>query len=191
MSMHTPTTQVLRDEHRWILEVADVLQRVVEAEAETESLDMDAAEKCVRFIRLFADACHHGKEEDLLFVEMEHAGMSRSSGPIAVMLEEHRIGREFVGVMRKALDDAKAGESDAVQRFVNGAYGYVELIRNHILKEDHVLFDIADRIVDGPACKTLCSAYDGVCAQRFEGCTKAQLEELANELRDQYPAPTG
>jgi hemerythrin-like domain-containing protein len=185
--MPTPTTQVLRDEHVWILEIADVLECVVEAEATTETLDMEAADKCVRFIRLFADACHHGKEEDLLFPEMENAGLSRTSGPIAVMLEEHRMGREYVGVMRKALDDVKAGDGGAVRTFVDGAYSYIQLIRNHIMKEDHVLFDIADRVVDGPACKTLCTAYDGVCAQRFEGCTKAQLEELANELRDQYP----
>lgn len=188
MSMHTPTTEVLRDEHVWILEIVDVLERVVEAGAEPGSLDVDAAKKCVQFIRLFADACHHGKEEDLLFPELEHRGMSREEGPIAVMLHEHRVGRELVSDMSRALDELGAGHDHALRNFASAAYGYVELMRNHILKEDNVLFDIADQIVDGPACKNLCTAYDDVCAQRFEGCTKAQLEEIAIELKTKYPA---
>ena len=190
MTQGSEATQVLREEHVWILEVAGVLERVVEAEAETESLDVDAAEKCVQFIRLFADACHHGKEEDLLFTELENVGMSRESGPVAVMLEEHRLGREFVNKMRQALDELASGDGDPVRAFVNAAYGYVDLIRGHIMKEDHVLFDIADRVVDGPACRNLCTAYDRVCSQQFEGCTKAQLEQLAGELRQRYPAAT-
>ena len=46
-----------------------------------------------RFFRDFADKCHHGKEEDRLFVKMVEAGFLQNSGPIAVMLSEHDAGR--------------------------------------------------------------------------------------------------
>jgi hemerythrin-like domain-containing protein len=186
--MNGDTTRVLREEHGWILEVAGALERIVEAEALSGSLDTEAARKAVQFIRLFADACHHGKEEDLLFPALEEAGMSRAAGPIAVMLEEHRQGRAYARAMLGALDAIESGDETAARAFVDAAYGYVELIRGHIMKEDQVLFHMADQLVGAEACRRLCDAYDGVCTGEFEGCTKAQLQALAEELREAYPA---
>jgi len=67
---HTTPTAVLRDEHVLILEVADTLERMLADEADGVPLDFDAVDRCITFFRLFADACHHGKEEDLLFPEL-------------------------------------------------------------------------------------------------------------------------
>ena len=136
----------------------------------------------MKFIRLFADACHHGKEEDLLFTTLEEHGMPRDAGPIAVMLYEHRLGREHVAAMVAALPGARRAEEGAVPRLVNAGRSYVELIRNHILKEDNVLFDMADQMVGGMARSALCAAYDESCHHSFEGCTKVQLEELGREI---------
>jgi hemerythrin-like domain-containing protein len=62
--------------------------------------------------------------------------------------------------------------------------GYVNLIRGHIQKEDHVLFQMADQAVRGPSCRSLCTAYGAVCARRFEGHTKEQLQELGTRIRE-------
>ena len=174
-------TSRLREEHQLILQVADAMQAQV-AEADAGNWDFEAFDQCVTFIRLFADACHHGKEEDLLFPELEKAGMSRQQGPIAVMLEEHRIGREYVRFMLDALEPAKAGDEDARARLRNAANGYVELIRSHIMKEDHVLFNMADHVVRGSSCQSLCVAYGAVCARRFEGHSKEELASLAGTI---------
>jgi len=173
-------TQVLRDEHRSILRVSDVLEWLL-AEA-VERLDYDRIEKCVSFVRLFADACHHGKEEDLLFPALEEQGMSRDHGPIAVMLHEHRIGRAHAATMAEALEPARAGDVEARTRLVAAGRDYIDLIRHHILKEDNVLFDMADDMVEGPACARLCAAYDGTCDHHFDGQTKDDLEALGREI---------
>jgi len=174
-------TARLRDEHQLILQVSDAMQALI-ADAEQENWDFDTLEDCITFIRLFADACHHGKEEDLLFPELEKAGMSRQQGPIAVMLEEHRIGREYVRFMSEALEPARAGHEAARARLRNSAQGYVQLIRAHILKEDHVLFNMADHVVRGSSCRSLCAGYGAVCARRFEGHSKEELEALAGSI---------
>jgi hemerythrin-like domain-containing protein len=41
------------------------------------------------------DVCHHGKEENSLFPELEKKGMPRNAGPIAVMLMEHEMTRKL------------------------------------------------------------------------------------------------
>jgi len=182
--MNDTATQMLRVEHRLILEVASVLERTLDAGGE----DHDTLGDCVAFFRLFADACHHGKEEDLLFPALEREGMPVDAGPIAVMLHEHRIGREFIRRMADALPRSGDGDPAGADEVADAGRGYVELIREHIAKEDGILFEMADGMVTGPACKDLCSAYDEVCARRFEGKTLEDLEGLAESLRDRYPA---
>jgi len=175
-------TEMLRAEHRLILEVASVLERVLEIGGG----DHDTLGDCVAFFRLFADACHHGKEEDLLFPALQDEGMPGDAGPIAVMLHEHRLGREFIRRMSDALPRSGSGDSAAAVEVADAGRGYIELIRGHIAKEDGILFEMADGMVIGPACRDLCSAYDEVCARRFEGRTLQDLEDLAESLRGRY-----
>ena len=114
--------------------------------------------------------------------------MPHDAGPIAVMLEEHRRGREYAGRMLENLELARAGDDTALQRLRGAARDWVELIRAHILKEDHVLFEMADEMVRGPACRALCRRYDEVCARHFEGRNHVGLEALAADLERRVSA---
>jgi hemerythrin-like domain-containing protein len=185
MPDHDTATRGLREEHQWILKVTGALEDIFDREPDN-NLDYDAIEDCVSFIRLFADACHHGQEEDLLFPELEARGMPRDSGPVAVMLREHQIGRGLVGHMKKALPEARGGDPDARNILVNSGRGYIQLIRAHIQKEDNVLFNFADQLVTGRACENLCKEFGVVCRRVFEGKTKEELEALAEALLEKY-----
>ena len=183
----TPT-DMLREEHQLILKILDVVQSLLE-KGDAGEWDFDAWDDCVAFFRLFADACHHGKEEDLLFPELEARGMPRDGGPIAVMLLEHKQGRALVAQMAGALQDARSGEIEPLKRLEHAARAYLELLRAHIYKEDNVLFNMADSMVEKPACQKLCAQYDVVCARHFEGNTKEELEALAGNLLDRFGHP--
>lgn len=186
MGANGSPTQILRDQHRNILRIAAILEEILSRGPLDGTLDFDAVADCIAFIRLYADALHHGKEEDLLFPELEEAGMSRDAGPIAVMLEEHRQGRAFARTMADALDAARKGDDDAERSLVQAAYGYIDLIRAHIGKEDNVLFNMADEMIDDARCRSLCAAYDGVCRRSFDGCTVSELEGILQRLAERY-----
>lgn len=180
---HTSSpTAVLREEHQLILKVAHRLDGMLAADNEGAPLDYDTVGRCITFFRLFADACHHGKEEDLLFPGMEAQGMSRDTGPIAVMLYEHDQGRAFVRAMASSIEAARDGDAAAGSELREAAQGFIDLIVAHISKEDDVLFNMADGMIGGSACETLCARYDEVCARRFEGRSKEDLERLAGEI---------
>jgi hypothetical protein len=66
----TPTDQ-LKEEHEGILLMLRILEKVSAKLKSGEKVDPDHLERIVEFFRVFADKCHHGKEEDLLFPEME------------------------------------------------------------------------------------------------------------------------
>lgn len=139
--------EVLMQEHRTIERVLDAL------EAATDALDrkqpvrpgffLDAAE----FIAGFADGCHHHKEEDVLFDAIVASGLPAGEGPVPVMLMEHEQGRAFTRTMREAARRLGEGDATAARRVVASARGYVALLRDHIMKEDEVLFPMADELL--------------------------------------------
>jgi len=196
MSVERATT-ALRDEHARILEVVGVLERILDARTgglddgalDDRALDVGALEECTQFFRLFTDACHHGKEEDVLFPELVEQGVPGEEGPIAVMLREHQQGRMLIRRMRAALAALKGGVVAAADELDAAGRGYIDLIRDHIGKEDHVLFEMADGLLEGPPCQRVCRAYHEVCSRRFDGRTHADLEALATSLLEAYPPP--
>jgi len=173
-------TGVLRDEHQLILGVVDVLRGQL---ANTDLRpDLDVVDRCIAFFRLYADLCHHGKEEDLLFPELIEHGMPEDAGPIAVMLSEHEQGRVYVRGMKEAMTGTRSGEEDAESLLRANATNFIDLIQAHIGKEDGILFEMADNLVTGDSCRALCSRYDATHENRFEGQTKHDLEQIAGAL---------
>jgi hemerythrin-like domain-containing protein len=139
-------TQVLKDEHALILEALDAIERKLSALEAGAALDRAYFEKAVQFLRTFADQCHHGKEENLLFKTMVDRGFPREAGPIAVMLHEHDTGRSFIQGMAEGT--AAAGtDPAAAKRIVENGRGYIGLLRSHIHKENNILFPMADNVL--------------------------------------------
>jgi hemerythrin-like domain-containing protein len=71
----------------------------------------------LEFFQIFADRCHHGKEEDCLFPLLERKGLPREGGPIGVMLHEHGQGRELIQKMRESAEAFAAGRNEASMMF--------------------------------------------------------------------------
>lgn len=98
----------------------------------------------VRFLRGYADELHHGKEEELLFEKMVAAGFPREAGPVAVMRLEHERGRALVREL-KALGEKDEWTAVDRRRAVELPFEFAALLRGHILKEDRILYPMAEQ----------------------------------------------
>jgi hemerythrin-like domain-containing protein len=140
-------TDILMQEHEVILRVIGTLEiqadRLAAGQDVRPGFFLDAAD----FIKGFADGCHHKKEEGVLFEAMAAAGLPKQTGPIAVMLTEHEQGRAFTRDMREAANRLAAGDGTARIEVVNDARGYAALLRQHIQKENGILFPLADQVI--------------------------------------------
>lgn len=138
-------TDILKQEHRAIERVLTVLENIVGRMENGEAVSLHIVRDAIQFIQQFADQCHHGKEENILFTAMEQKGFSRDFGPLAVMLHEHEEGRSYVRGMLGALEAYESGRSEAIEELAFNARSFSQLLRDHIMKEDNVLFVIADQ----------------------------------------------
>jgi len=141
------STQILMDEHRIIERVLAALQVAAERLSRGEAIQPVFFENTALFIKNFADGCHHRKEEGILFVAMQEAGILVQGGPIGVMLAEHEQGRVFTRAMKDAAQKWETGDLSARAVIVQNALDYVALLRQHINKENNILFLMADRVI--------------------------------------------
>ncbi len=184
--MH-PAIRILMDEHREIEKVLGALETWVSAATPGSGLDRAPAARFARFFRQFADAAHHGKEEDILFAALLERGFSAQNGPVAVMLYEHTLGREHVGALRafgSGEGAPSAAESDGL---VAHAASYVPLLSAHIQKEDNILYPMALRVLAEPELDALAARYEAFEKQAFADGSRDELLRLAGDLATAFP----
>ena len=121
-------TTALRSEHDHILAMIACLVSACKAAENDDRLDSDTFRAGLDFIQNYADALHHAKEEGLLFPALEAAGMPRRGGPIAVMLDEHELGRTYVRQIGKNLEAATNGDNSALQLVLRFTLAYAESV---------------------------------------------------------------
>lgn len=168
---------ILKSEHRVIEDVIKSLemgaQLLEQGKDVRPGFFMDASD----FIKGFADGCHHRKEEGVLFKEMADYGVPVDGGPIGVMLAEHEQGRIFTRGMREAAQRLENGDDSARQDIVRNALGYATLLRQHIYKEDNILFPMAERVIP--------VSQQGKVAEDFE---RVEHEETGEGIHEKYLA---
>lgn len=179
--------KLLMEEHRVIEQVIGCLAKMAETAVATGELNTDHAGKAIEFIQHFADHCHHAKEEDQLFKLMNQRGFSAEQGPVAAMLHEHEQGRFHVGAMKEALQRYEGGEKNAVRHFATHAHAYCNLLTAHILKEDFILYPMAQQAFDKADEQRLIEEFDEVEQQHAEH--HELFLQVAAELGEYYQVP--
>lgn len=175
-------TQNLENDHFQILRLIKVMGQVTKS---TE-YNVEHLELIVKVIREFADAFHHAKEETLLFPLMVQKGFSIESGPVAVMLHDHKEGRDYVKGMIENITRLKRGEADALKVIYNNMNGYAVLLTDHIGKENNVLFRMADKVFSNADQESLLDAFSKVEGSQPEGMRAVDYVSIIDSLEAAY-----
>jgi len=174
-------TQELKNEHRGVELMLRILTAVSERLGRGEALHIQHMEGIMEFLTIFVDKCHHGKEEEFLFPALEAAGVPRDGGPIGVLLSEHEQGRRLVSKLKQFIADHRSGDQQANAGIQETVTAYVNLLQQHITKEDTVFFPMADARLD--------AARDTILFEDFEKLERERIgvgkHEAFHALLDQ------
>ena len=182
-------TDILSHEHRVIEQVLTCLEKRAERCEAGGKLAAQPAQDAVEFFRHFADRCHHAKEEAHLFPAMEAKGFSREGGPTGVMIYEHELARAHVRAMGEAVAAASAGDAPSLKQFSQHARSYIALLRQHIEKEDHCLYAMANQAFSEEDQQKLLATFEQVEREELGSGTHEKFLEVANELADRFGVP--
>jgi hemerythrin-like domain-containing protein len=178
-------TDILVEEHTVIERVLDALESAVQSLEEGGSVEPDFFIGVTDFAKGFADGCHHKKEEDVLFKAMIAHGVPVENGPIGVMLIEHEQGRIYTRDMREAAQRLKAGDEAARGDIIRNGRSYVTLLRQHIAKENRVLFPMADQVIPRAEHDAVAAGFDQVEHKETGPGVHEKYLSLAEELEKQ------
>jgi len=174
--------ETLMNEHRLIERVLDALVAFSEEVRRKGTTEKEELARFVTFVREFADACHHGKEEDILFAAMVDHGFPRSGGPIAVMLHEHDEGRALVRILKVHAEQAAPWSDGERQAIADAASAFSRMLHQHIHKEDAVLYPMAEQHLPPEAMERVAAACERYEDEKTGSGEHERLHALADAL---------
>ncbi len=177
METTVKATSILSDEHKNISKVVGALVAERDNLKSGGALDKEFFEKAVDFIKNYADKSHHAKEEDILFVEVHKDGVEMHCDPIPQMLHEHDEGRNCV---KNIVDGLNEGDNEKI---IAGTTGYTDLIKEHIFKEDNILYPMADDALNDQAQESMLEKFKEA-ANKFADGELDRLIEIANDFEN-------
>lgn len=175
-------TSLLRHEHEAILRMLDVTEEAARRIKQGIPVAPEVIPGLLEFFRVFADRCHHGKEEECLFPLLREKGLPQQGGPVAVMLHEHDLGRDLIRNMVVASEAVAAGNSSSILQWAHAATDYVELLRAHIAKENDILFVMAERLLSQPEQAELLEAFEKIETNKIGAGTHERLHGMMEKL---------
>ena len=174
-------TDILEEEHRFIQQVVGALPQLTGMLQAGRPVEPSLFLEIVEFMRMFADKCHHGKEEVHLFPLLVQRGVPVTGCPIGALSYEHQQGRALVSGLAEAAQAYARGDDGAVASVAEKLHGITELYPNHIWKEDYLLFPMTNKVLGAGDHKDLMEKF--IQADETLGYDmQRRFEEMALEL---------
>lgn len=128
-------------EHRLIERMLSVIKDVLVKIESGHKVDPVFVDVAVDFIRIYADRTHHGKEEDILFRELNNKPLKAEDRQIMKeLIEEHVFGRKTTKALVDANTRYRNGDDTALSEVAAKLQTLAEFYPKHIEKEDKMFF---------------------------------------------------
>jgi hemerythrin-like domain-containing protein len=135
---------LLMIEHRLIERMISIIQDMLARVEKVQSIDPLFVDKVVDFIRIYADRTHHGKEEDILFRDLNGKDLSDEDRRVMnELVEEHVFGRKTTKALVEANTRYRNGDASALGEVIGCLRTLVDFYPKHIKKEDKIFFPAA------------------------------------------------
>ena len=176
----------LRNEHRGVETMLGILENMTARYAQELDVDAQDLDAVLEFLSVFVDQCHHGKEEEFLFPALEAAGVPKDHGPIGVMLQEHQQGRRLVAELGDVSEKLKFGDRSAGKTIAKIYADYVDLLKQHIEKEESILFHMAEDMLGSGKKYELWEAFEKLEKERIGPGRHEAFHQLLDRLQQAY-----
>jgi hemerythrin-like domain-containing protein len=132
-------TDHLIQEHRMILRAIYVLKAMAERARDLKLPDPGDVAWLLGFFKGFADEHHQVKEEAIFFPALKKTALGKTAGQLNHLVAEHEQERSIINGLQDAM---RTRDFDAFAYFGGR---FAEVLANHIYKEDHILFELAEK----------------------------------------------
>ena len=173
------------EEHRQIKNMLNVMRSACYQLITNQIFVQEDFKLMIEFVRQYADAHHHGKEEQLFFNRMvDELGPAAEKIVTHGMLVEHDLGRLFIQNLEESILRFSEGHKSSKLDIVAHAIGYTHLLQRHIDKEDRVVYPFAEKNFSQ---ESLQSIEDAFIQHEQSATTSQHYLNILNQLQTKYP----
>jgi len=171
-------------EHRLIEQIVPLMQKEIRDIQGSKRADVVFIEQAVDFFRTYTDRTHHGKEEEILFKELEKKPLSPDHERILKeLMKEHVYARDNVKGLVQSGQRYNEGNVEALGDIVTHLSNLIALYPGHIEKEDKAFFfPVMDYFTPEEQNKMLAEFYEfdrKMIHEKYQGI----MEQLGANVR--------
>jgi len=172
-------SRFLTDEHKTIRRAVDVLNAMTARAEQNVNVDIHDVNALLMFLHYFGDVCHQAKEETILFPALQSSEGFTSSFDPGALLKGHNEERALIEQTQLTLF------TDNHSEFVASARKLINVLSEHLTKEESVVFPLAEQILTRE--KAMEIGYRMQEADANFGYTQRKLLlDLLQQLADKY-----
>lgn len=128
-------------EHRLIDRMLKLMRVELDRIGAYGRVDLELIDAFVTFIKEYADICHHGKEERILFARLVEKPLPTDMKRLVNdLIQEHRFVRNLTNELVRAKDRYVDGEPEGKAGIISSINSIVEFYPRHVEKEEKHFF---------------------------------------------------
>lgn len=175
------------EEHELIGRMLTVIRKACLGIMQGKEISYEDFEQMIDFVRNYADAHHHGKEEKFLFKAMEERLGALGQKLIRNgMLVEHDLGRLYMNDLKEALERTKHGDEESKLDVIANAVSYTHLLERHIAKENEVVYTFGERQLTQEVMDAVNTQTEAFEAETDGLGIKEKYMQLVTRLEEKY-----
>jgi len=135
----------LKEDHKLVRRYLDNLLLAHDFLVEQETVPASVFEKTLKFSKDFMNKYHHYREEYILFLKLAEKKGGSIDPQIVSLRDQHERSRDLVSKIKEALNGYEKGDEVATSRLAENVGYYVSLERQHVNRENHVFYPMAEK----------------------------------------------
>jgi branched-chain amino acid transport system ATP-binding protein len=185
------TLNIIRDEHRSIGAILHGMEYLVDrVRTRKAKIDPRVFSAMIYYLDTFSERMHHPKEDRYLFQALRSHG-GEAAAVVADLEREHAAGGEALKRLEQSLVRYEEGGDKEFPAFAAAVAKFVHEYRDHMQKEEHFVFPLAQRVLSDADWQAIDRAFeqnrDPLAAQR----DSRDFEKLFDRIVNLAPPPIG
>ncbi|HEX9672617.1 MAG TPA: hemerythrin domain-containing protein [Burkholderiales bacterium] len=185
------TMDIIRDEHRSIAAILHGMEYLVDRiRMRKAKIDPRVFRAMIYYLDTFSERMHHPKEDRFLFSALRNRG-GDAAAAVADLEREHAAGGNALRRLEQCLVRYEEGGDREFQAFAEAVAKFVREYRNHMHKEESIVFPMAERLLSAQDWQAIDRAFaenrDPLAADR----DNRDFEKLFERIVNLAPPPIG
>jgi len=189
MQRHMLPIGQLMIEHRLTFRMVHLFNTELDRIGKTGQADPDFIDTATGYMREFADSCHHGKEERILFTRLAEKPLAPElKKTMEDLIQEHVLMRKITNDLVRAKEKYLKNDPGGKAEIISGLNDIVQLYPAHMEKEDKHFFFPAMGYLSDEEKDNMLDTFFEFDSRLFHDGYRATVAGL-EERRDIKPPP--